>query len=732
MKPATLHLLLVAALGPLLPATPGWSAWPAWRGPFQDGTAAETGLVEAWTPGGPGQAWRAAFTGRSTPVVLDGRVFVTGRAGRDVTEQEQVAAFDAATGELLWEDRFNVFHTTIPFNRVGWASPAADPQTGRLFVHGVQGLFRCYDRDGELLWERSLTEEFGRISGYGGRVQTPVVAGRLVILNFLSSGWGAHGVPRDRYFAFDKETGEVVWVSAPGGRPLDTTYSTPVVADIGGQRLVVAGNADGSVYAMRLATGEKLWGFRLSRRGLNAAVVVGGDRVYASHGEENVDGNTMGRVVCIDGGGRGDVTETHELWRYDVLSGYASPALADGVLYVIDNSGNLHALDAGSGQRRWHRNLGTVGRGSPVAADGKLYATTVNGRFHILRAGEADSELLDSDQVLAADGGPAEIFGSPAVAGGRVYFTTDEGLYCLGHDSGPAASAGPPPALEEGPPGEAVGLQLIPAESTVEPGGSASFRARLVDAMGRVTGAVEGGDWSTEGLTGRLSDGVFTADPGPDHGGVVTLSAGGFTASARVRVLTRGSWSLDFESAGSLEEALPPPAHWIGSAGGKFLQRRVEDESLLHKPLARRGLQRSNVYLGPADLGGYTIQASMMGATRRRNLPDMGLIAQRYTLDLMGNHQQFQVRSWASDLRMAASVPFAWESGVWYTMKMGVDLEPEGAVVRGKVWRRGDPEPGDWTIEALDPLPNRQGAPGLYGHSAAEIYYDDVVLEIDE
>ena len=98
----------------------------------------------------------------------------------------------------------------------------------------------------------------------------------------------------------------------------------------------------------------------------------------------------------------------------------------------------------------------------------------------------------------------------------------------------------------------------------------------------------------------------------------------------------------------------------------------------------------------------------------------------------MGNHQQLQVRSWASDLRMAASVPFEWESGVWYTMKMRVDLESEGAVVRGKVWRREAPEPAAWTIEAPDPLPNRQGAPGLYGHSAAEIYYDDVVLRIDE
>ena len=66
-------------------------------------------------------------------------------------------------------------------------------------------------------------------------------------------------------------------------------------------------------------------------------------------------------------------------------------------------------------------------------------------------------------------------------------------------------------------------------------------------------------------------------------------------------------------------------------------------------------------------------------------------------------------------------------------MKMQVTLEAqpdaaagEEAVVRGKVWRRGEPEPQDWSIEARDPLPNRTGSPGLYGYSAANIYYDNI------
>ena len=104
----------------------------------------------------------------------------------------------------------------------------------------------------------------------------------------------------------------------------------------------------------------------------------------------------------------------------------------------------------------------------------------------------------------------------------------------------------------------------------------------------------------------------------------------------------------------------------------------------------------------------------------------MGLVANRYILDMMGNHQRLQVRSWTSDLRMAKTIDFAWESDIWYTMKLTVELVGGKALVRGKVWKTSEEEPVAWTITAEDPLPNREGSPGLYGFSAAEIYYDNL------
>jgi hypothetical protein len=122
----------------------------------------------------------------------------------------------------------------------------------------------------------------------------------------------------------------------------------------------------------------------------------------------------------------------------------------------------------------------------------------------------------------------------------------------------------------------------------------------------------------------------------------------------------------------------------------------------------------------------YTIQIDLLGTKNKRRKPDMGLVAQRYTLDMQGNHQRLQIRSWASDLRMAKTIDFTWEIDVWYTMKMKVETTEEKATIYGKVWKRGEAEPADWTITAEDPLPNRMGSPGIYGYSAAEIYYDNL------
>ena len=153
-------------------------------------------------------------------------------------------------------------------------------------------------------------------------------------MSFLTAGCGGNFIPRHRFFALDKMSGEIVWISTPGGAPKDTTYSVPIVRTIDGERLLITGNGDGGIYGLQVATGKKVWEFPLSKRGINSSVVVAGNDVYASHSEENVDESTaMGRLVHLDAGA---VTEgkPKEVWKVDGFTGgYATPAYYDGILY---------------------------------------------------------------------------------------------------------------------------------------------------------------------------------------------------------------------------------------------------------------------------------------------------------------------------------------------------------------------------------------------------------------
>ena len=267
----------------------------------------------------------------------------------------------------------------------------------------------------------------------------------------------------------------------------------------------------------------------------------------------------------------------------------------------------------------------------------------------------------------------------------------------------------------------AVSLLITPTESLTT-GNPVELTVIGYDASGNQTSTVGTLEWVKTGLTGTLQDSRFTPDVNAGaHAGTVTAQSGVMNATARIRVIPPLPWTQDFESV-ELEKI---PTHWIG-ATGKFFVREMDGKNVLVKTPVQRGLNRSNVYIGPSTMKNYEIQIDLMGTKDKRRLPDMGLIANRYTLDMQGRHQRLQIRSWASDLRMAKTIDFPWDTDVWYTMRMKVEVVDDKAMIYGKVWRRDDPEPEDWTITAEDPRPNSEGSPGIYGYSATVIYYDNL------
>jgi len=217
--------LLTAALALVAQNNSPVGDWPDWRGPNRDGTSREKGLPEKWSLSGENLAWKASYGGRSTPVILGDRLYLENTAGSGATEQERVMCFNADTGRLLWEYKFNLYQSDVPAHRVGWASPVADPETGNVYVFGVNNLVTALTRDGKKVWDRSITEEFSPFTTHGGRTISPVVDGNLVIVSTPTSTWGTMAGRTQRFIAMDKRTGDIIWISTPGGRPYDTSYS---------------------------------------------------------------------------------------------------------------------------------------------------------------------------------------------------------------------------------------------------------------------------------------------------------------------------------------------------------------------------------------------------------------------------------------------------------------------------------------------------------------------------
>ncbi len=638
--------------------------WTSWRGPYQNGYSPQTGLIDTWSPEGENLVWRQDFIARSTPVVMGGRVFVNGRAGTGIHEQAVIAAFDAGTGEPLWENRYNLYLTTVAMNRVGWASLTGDPETGYTYAQLVSGLFLCHDRDGNLVWSRSLKEEHGRFEGYGGRTASPVIDEDLIIVNMNNGSWGNQGIPRHRYYAFDKRTGAVQWMSTPGGTIYDrNTQSIPIVTVISNQRLLITGNADGHIYALQARTGKKVWGFNLSKRGINSSPVVDDQgRVFISHSEENIDEGTLGRVLAIDGTLSGDITNTGELWRWNRnKAGFPSPTIHDGRLYVVNNSGNLAAVDTETGEVFWELSIGTVGKSSPVWADGKLYLTETNGNVHILRPGPDGPTALDHDELEVENGFE------------NVGTSFDNRTYIV----------------------------------------RAEFDQQQTERLsGRFGAWTQVRDFQAVGFEALAPRTDLTSMAAFAYEEV----SGDLTAEARIRVFPPLPWTEDFSGG--------KQGYWIG--GGRYDIAEEDGDSVLVKPVAERGLLRSPLLLGPPSLGNYTIQADVRNTQKGRRRSDSGLINSGYILDMLGIHQRLQIRSWSAQLRVEQKADYEFEMDRWYTMKLQVESDGDTATIRGKVWPRDEEEPAEWTLTAEDPHPIRSGSPGLLGYSPSVVSYDNV------
>jgi outer membrane protein assembly factor BamB len=719
--------------------------WLNWRGPAQCGLSTETGLFDTAELGGVGNPWSYPLAGRGTPVISGGRVYALGYEGEGKDLQEVLVCLDARDGALIWEDRWSDFLSDVIYDRYSIGSPTIDPESGDLFVLTTAGLMRRYSPDGELRWEVSTMEELGRLTFPNGRTGAPLIDGDLVIVHIITAHWGkVEGPARDRFYAFNKDTGDVVWWSTPGTGPRDGPYSHPVLENRGGRRLLYAGTGCGNMVCVDARTGEPVWRYRMATGGVNASPVLYGDHLIAIHGRENMDSSTIGRMLSIrlgseapaDGTGPLELDASHEVWRNELGSFTSSLVLAGDRVYTTVANGDLCCVNPANGEILWRHQLAPDQvHASPVFADGKLYVPMNNGSFHVVRPSDEGAEVLCSLQLEGA------CVAAPAVCAGQVFVHTTERLYCFG-EAAEEPLWNPLPDMWTAE--EPQAARLVPGDVLLRVGQSLVFGEDASDGVQMQVRALgpNGRDQRSTEATGIIWPAMFAPEGGPAlrvGAGILKVRTRYGTALARVRVVQDLPWSEDFESAlrnkpgdGGSKVAFPPGG-WIG-AFKKWEVAELDGGQVLRKTLANPLFQRAMGFTGHPDMSNYTVQVDIRTDGNRRSMCSAGVVNQRYLIQLMGNYRALQISS--NDERIKERVDFNIQPGVWYTLKTRVDVNADGSgVVRARAWPRDEDEPGEWTLEVEHTHAHTHGSPGLFGFSPQSrfhVYLDNYSVTPNE
>lgn len=766
-KFAAVSLVLGFLAASNLPSVAGLTGWLGWRGPNQSGHSNEKNLPANLDPKKP--LWSADFPGMSTAVIANGRLYIMGYTGEGPQLKEGVACFDAETGKKLWEKLYLDFLSDTIYKRYATSAPTIDPETGNIFIQDTQGIFAGFTPDGKILWERSLMEEYGRLTFPNGRTASPVIDRNLVITRGITANWGAQGPASDRFYAFDKKTGQIVWASAPGAQPKDNSFSHPVLSWLDGKRVFYAATGDGSVVGVNARTGEPLFRIPLFKAGINSSVLVHKeDKIIAIYGTPYEPGQMVAlKIPHVSPTNSTDPVvverKSLELWSNQIRTSTSSPILVGDRVYVTSEVGDLVSVDANNGTVLWKLKLGIEQRNSsPIFADGKIYAPILNDP----NAGESGDETAgghgalyviqptDTEgKILAKATLEGRCYGTPTAYNGKVYMQTTKRLYCFGTNGGKPATVEPDKDWPTA--GEATQLQITPSELLLQPNESVEFHVWSLDKNGLTVDDnvdVKKVKWVSfipptakvkAALKGSFDEsGKFNAaaDKAPSAGAfeaTYTTSGGKeIKGYIRGRILPGLPIKQDFETfnltettTNLVEQPTPfayPPLPWIG-ARFKFEVREKDGNKALTKTVDNPFFRRATVFMGTPLLKNYTIDAEVMSDGNKRKMSDIGVINQRYKVLLKGNEKTLEINS--NEELFKFSVPFNWSPNVWYHLKARVDVASDGSgVVRAKAWQKGEPEPEKWTQEVPVKDAHKTGCPGLFGFSPQDmrVFVDNI------
>jgi len=412
--------------------------WPQWRGPHSNGsTLSARDLPVNWDQT-RNIRWRAELPSWSaaTPAVWNKIIFVTSaeegfatlvegsRRGSGSTGPDEIflLAVNREDGAILWRRRIDSGNQL--YRKQNSASPSPITDGNHVWIMTGNGKLTCFTMQGKEVWQRDIQTDYGLFGLNHGYASTPLLHGNRLYIEVL------HGMKTDDpsyVFAVDKYSGKTLWkvdrpTDAVGESP--DSYSTPQMVSVDGTLELVISGGD-YVTGHDLDTGKELWrlgGFNPTNNSMNrtiaSSLVIGGNVFTPS---------MRGRpFIAFRAGGSGDITGRSELWTNDLAADVPTPTTDGKYIYVLKDNGTVHCIEALTGKAVYQSQrieLGTYSA-SPLLADGKLYCINEEGTTTVLEAGPAF-------KILATNRLDSHTLATPVAVDNQIFIRTGNYLYCI-------------------------------------------------------------------------------------------------------------------------------------------------------------------------------------------------------------------------------------------------------------------------------------------------------------
>jgi outer membrane protein assembly factor BamB len=383
---------------------PDGTNYPFFRGQDGHAIAGGSGYPEEWNgETGTNVKWKIQVqkNGKSSPVIWGNKLFITGGEGL----QGEIYCIDKSSGNILW----TASASGIPGEpsylpemdaEAGLAVSSAAVNASAICAIFANGNLVCLDHGGNKKWALNV----GSLNNVYGYSCSLIIYENTLIVQHDSD-------QRLSIMGFDISTGEMIWETPRGGRPV---WSSPVIGIFNGKPQVII-NGNPAVTAFDPVDGKELWSIDCLSGDVAPSLAVNGTMVFAVTDYQ--------KLAAIKPG-----TDASIVWEDNTYTSDVSSPVANNELLVIATGyGDVACYNARTGDTLWTHYFMEQFYASPVIADGKIYLLDRSGTMHVVKA-ESNFELI----AVSPLGEPADC--TPAFSDKSIYIRARNNLYCISQD----------------------------------------------------------------------------------------------------------------------------------------------------------------------------------------------------------------------------------------------------------------------------------------------------------